>query len=139
MELRSTIEHQSSVLDIYSRSYSDDFKSVFSVIPAAMAIVDLDGYILETNPALDRYLEYEPGTIKGMHFKEITHADDIERDTALFVRVVSQEIPSYTFRKRYICRSGKVISAQLGVTPIIRDSKVVRIIGMFGEIKTPDG
>jgi signal transduction histidine kinase len=50
-----------------------------------------------------------------MGFQELTHADDVDADVALFEQTLAGEIDSYRLRKRYLCAEGNIVWGDLSV------------------------
>ena len=78
---RAAAEHESTRQAL--RQSESRFRAVFDRAGIGMAVVDLDGRLRETNPALQEMLGYAPDDLEGMSFTEFTHPDDLEPDRAL--------------------------------------------------------
>ncbi len=89
--------------------------------PVGMAIVSLTGDIVTANVALCDMLGYEPETLTGLTFHDITHPDDLARDLRLVERSLAGEIGSYRVTKRYVCADGSILIGDLSVA-LLRDS-----------------
>ncbi len=89
--------------------------------PVGMAIVSLTGDIVTANVAMCDMLGYEPETITGLTFHDITHPDDLARDLRLVERSLAGEIGSYRVTKRYVCADGSILIGDLSVA-LLRDS-----------------
>ena len=90
--------------------------------PIGMTVVDLDGRLLMVNRALSEMLGYDEAELSRYGFQELTHADDLDVDLALFERTLAGEIDSYRLRKRYLHADGHVVWGDLSVA-LVRDSE----------------
>lgn len=97
------------------------FHAVFAASGSGMALVDLDGHPVESNPALCAMLGYSPEELAQKSFLEITHPDDRELDGGLFGELLRRERDSYSIDKRYLRRDGGVSWGSL-VVSLVRDA-----------------
>ena len=95
------------------RSEGGRFREVFDRAMIAIALGDLDGVLVEGNPALHGMLGYEPGELDGRRFAEITHPDDAASDEELYRELVSGNRSYYQDEKRYLRKDGTVVLAHL--------------------------
>ena len=89
--------------------------------PIGMAVVAPDGRLLVANRALCEMLGYPVDELTRLGFQELTHADDLDADLALFHRTLAGEIDSYRVRKRYLHADGHVVWGDLSVA-VVRDA-----------------
>lgn len=94
------------------------FRAIFEGTSAGIAIVSLDGGLFQTNPALRALLGYDEEELKGMHFTDITHPGDVEKDLELYRELTEGERDSYQIEKRYIRKDGSLLWARLNASPI---------------------
>ncbi|WP_197025363.1 sensor histidine kinase [Nocardioides sp. URHA0032] len=83
--------------------------------PIGMAVVDLGGRLVMVNRALAEMLGYDEAGLSRQGFQELTHADDLDADLALFHQALAGEIDSYRIRKRYLHSAGHVVWGDLSV------------------------
>lgn len=101
----------------------------FENAPIGMAVVDLDYRFRRVNSALCDALGYTAEELLELKFVDITHADDIARDTSLADKLFRGEIPSYRIEKRFVKKDGAV--AWLDVTALmIRDDNGNPLYGL---------
>jgi PAS domain S-box-containing protein len=103
--------HASVVLDRIERQEAlrrseQRFRGLFEEAAIGIALMDTDGYVHDANPALQRMSGYDIETMRGMHFTDVTHPDDLEREQALATELVNGEIESYELEKRFIDHDG---------------------------------
>jgi diguanylate cyclase (GGDEF)-like protein/PAS domain S-box-containing protein len=83
--------------------------------PIGIAIVSLEGVLLESNDAFCRLLGYGRGELSGLTFQAITHPDDLALDVAHVEDLLAGGAETYRIVKRYLTRHGEPIWAQLTV------------------------
>jgi PAS domain S-box-containing protein len=110
VELLAT--HASVVLDRIERQEAlrrseQRFRGLFEEAGLGIALMDTDGYVRDANPALQRMSGYALDTLQGMHFAEVTHPDDLEREQALADKLVRGEVDSYELEKRFVDDGGE--------------------------------
>ena len=89
--------------------------------PIGMAIVGLDGVLLEANDAFCRLLGYGRGELTGLTFQALTHPEDLAIDVAHVEMLLAGGAETYRMVKRYLTRTGAPIWAQLTVA-LARDA-----------------
>ena len=93
--------------------------------PIGIAIVSLDGVLLESNEAFCRLLGYGRGELSGLTFHAITHPDDLALDVAHVEELLAGGAETYRIVKRYLTRNGDPLWAQLTVA-LARDTSARR-------------
>jgi PAS domain S-box-containing protein len=81
--------------------------------PVAVAHNSLDGRFEYVNKAFCDLVGYDRAELSARTWQDITHPDDIQRDSAAAGRVVAGEVPHYTIEKRYIRRDGSIVWVNL--------------------------
>lgn len=94
------------------------FRTIFERAGVGISLIDLEGRMVATNPALQRLIDYPEDELRGKPFVEITYPDDVAMDQQLFNELVAGERDVYQIEKRYIRRDGRVIWVRLTVTMI---------------------
>lgn|GEM_PF-6334987 len=105
-----------------SNLFDIQFKGTFQNANIGMAIVSLDGKILEANNSFCAFLDLNNIEIKNTTFQEITHPEDLLLDTKQLRRCLAGEISSYTIEKRYFNKIGNTVWGRLTAT-LIRDNE----------------
>lgn len=98
------------------KTSAETFSSAFNYSGIGMAIVGIDGKLLDVNAALCQMTGYSREELQQLTFQQITHADDLEGDLALMRKTLRNEISTYTLDKRYITKNKKIILVQLTVS-----------------------
>lgn len=83
--------------------------------PIGMAVVSPDGRLLTVNRSLCEMLGYSEEALLRLGFQDLTHADDLDADLALYRRTLAGEIDSYRVAKRYLHADGAVVWGDLSV------------------------
>ncbi len=117
---RAAAEHESTRQAL--RQSESRFRAVFDRAGIGMAVVDLEGRIRETNPALQEMLGYARDELEGMSFTEFTHPDDLEPDQALARELFAGKRDLYAQEKRYITRDGRLLWGKLTAS-LVRDEQ----------------
>ncbi len=105
-----------------------DLKDVFENVGFGISLVNADGIHIETNTLLTKMLGYTREELLKMHFKSITHPDDIDNDLKWFKQLIGGKKKSYQLDKRYVKKDGEIVSAKLTVTTIRDKSKKIKYI-----------
>jgi PAS domain S-box-containing protein len=94
------------------------FHAVFDRGAIGIAMIDADLRFERVNPLLARMLGRSEGELAGMKVSDVTHADDAEKGSRLALSLFRNEIPYYSFEKRYIHKNGHIIWVRLTATSI---------------------
>ncbi|TAL22554.1 MAG: PAS domain S-box protein, partial [Aquabacterium sp.] len=97
------------------------WQQAFDHSAIGQACTGLDGRFLEVNDRFCRFLGYDRAELLRMTFRDLTHADDLAASTDLTRRLVSGEIGSGRYEKRYRHADGRTIWADVTVTAIRDD------------------
>lgn len=96
------------------------FRHAFDFAATSMCMASLEGKFLKVNNAFVNLLEYTEEEVTNFHFNDITHPDDKAIGLSAIHSLISNNIESISFEKRYITKSGKTKSAQVSVS-LVRD------------------
>ena len=112
------------------------FRTVFEDSVMGIALLDTQGQILASNPALQDLLGYSEEELYGMTFTDCSHPDDAEEDRGLYQTLVSGELGYYQVEKRYVRRDGEVRWSELTVSRVRRkeDPGASHVIAMVEDI-----
>ncbi|WP_420467359.1 diguanylate cyclase [Panacagrimonas sp.] len=91
------------------------FRLIFENAPMGLAMVGLDGQLLDVNTSLCRLLGYTEKELLGKSFQEITHPDDLDADLENVKLLTDGKAKSYRMEKRYFHSLGQEVLAQLDV------------------------
>ncbi|HEY6689634.1 MAG TPA: PAS domain S-box protein [Rubrobacter sp.] len=85
------------------------FRAVFDRAAIGMALVNAEGRLMESNPALQEMLGYSDELLRGMHFADLTHPEDVVADAARFEELVAGDIDRFRLEKRYVRKDGSLM------------------------------
>ena len=103
--------------------YTSDarFRAVFDAAAVGMGVGDVDGHILEVNPALLNMLGYSAEEMRRMRVGQLTHPDDMESVWELYQALVEGQHDHFQTEKRYFRKDGGTIWCHLTLS-LIRDA-----------------
>ena len=105
------------------------FRSIFAEVPVGIAVVDLEGHLLQVNKSFSEMLGYGEQELIGSSLLAITHPDDVGADMLLAGKALSGEIASYKVEKRYLKKNEETLWADLTAT-ILRNQRGEAIYGL---------
>jgi diguanylate cyclase (GGDEF)-like protein/PAS domain S-box-containing protein len=95
------------------------FEATFTGTLTGMLMTDLDGRILDANPAIQELLGYDAGELTGRHASEFVHPEDRDLIRSDFVNA-AEDIESLRLDHRFVRRDGEVRWVDSSVT-FVRD------------------
>lgn len=96
------------------------FRTIFEEAGIGIALVDADGRISRTNPALEYMLDRPAEELIGRRFAEFTHPGDVKKELPLFAALVQGAMQRYRIEKRYIRPDGGIVWGRLVVSIVPR-------------------
>ncbi|MGY5847376.1 PAS domain S-box protein [Salegentibacter sp. HM20] len=111
------------------------FKAAFEYSPNGMGVVSIDGEWLMVNQNLASIFGYTKEEFVHKTSRDLTHPDDLYKDSPQLKALLNREIDTYSVEKRLIHRSGKTVFGLLNVSTIVDDSgKPIYLIGQINDI-----
>ena len=104
------------------RSSEARFRTIFEGATIGIALVDMDGRIVESNPTLERMLGLSREELLHKDFTNFAQPDEADRCQALFKELVAGQRQSIQMDKQYTLADGRLLWGRLTVTPF-RDSE----------------
>lgn len=98
------------------------FRAAFEQANVGIVQASADGRLLLVNPGFCKIVGYPEEEARGMMIRDITHADDYEKEEELTRRLVAGEISGYSLEKRFLRKDGVVIWGQMTATLVRRES-----------------
>ena len=89
------------------------FRVVFERAGIGMAIVDLEGRLLDSNAALREMVGYSEEELADMKFADFTHPEDVQADWQLAQELFAGGRDFYQMEKRYVRKDGRVVWGRL--------------------------
>jgi PAS domain S-box-containing protein len=97
------------------------FRAIFDAAPIGIALADLDGYIVESNRALQQLLGYSAEEFQTVALPTITQSDDPSADLRLVRELVAGQRDAYQIDRRFLRKDGGVIWGRLTVSLVRTD------------------
>jgi len=91
---------------VVEHSDADAYRLIVRETPTAIALLDLDGLVIEVNPATERLLGYSRDEILGEPCEPFTHPDDHAVELPLLRALLQGERDEYELEKRYVRKDG---------------------------------
>lgn len=111
------------------------FKAVFDCAGVGIALIDPNGPILHSNPALQQMLGYSAAELSQPANLTITHPDDRALTQARMADLLGGRLDSTRLEKRYLHKNGSTVWADLSITPIrTEQGQPVAFIGAMVDI-----
>lgn len=114
------------LLDIIPVAY----ETIFEEAPIGMALLSLDGMLLQVNKAFCGMVGYGERELTGRRLAVITHPDDVGKDGLLAAQMLKGAICSYKVEKRFVRKDRETLWADLTAT-ILRNHDGRAIYGLL--------
>ena len=110
-------------------------REIIEASPHGIVLLDLEGVVLEVNPAMERLLDHPRDEIVGNPCAPFTHPDDHAAELPHLEAVLEGRSDGYTIEKRYLRRGGEPVWARLELR-LIRDEegKPLRLLALIEDI-----
>jgi len=103
------------------RDSEQQFRVAFTHSAIGMALVSLEGDLLQVNAALCHMLGYPETELLSMKLQVLTVAEDLALDLAYVRKAIAGQISHYEVEKRYFHRDGRIVWALL-TAALVRDA-----------------
>ena len=108
------------IAESQAKEREEKFKAIFSHGTVGIARIAIGGKCLEVNKKLCEILGYTEDELMLLSFRDITHPEDLDINTAMAKEMVEKKRDSYSLEKRYIRKDGEVIWCHLSAS-LIKD------------------
>ncbi len=108
-------------------------QAIFKYAPIAIALVDLEGRPLVSNPVFERMMGYRSGEMEGLSFKDFTHPDDLAREEPLYEALLEGRREWYQVEKRNVRSDGQEIWINTYIASIMDESNKPAYFVAIGE------
>jgi PAS domain S-box-containing protein len=116
-----------------------ELRDAFKNSPSGFAIGSLEGNFIEINPAWCQITGYSAHELKQMQFQQITHPDDLEKESAFLQELIDNRRSSYRLKKRYIHKDGSIVWIDLHVALVRdKDNNPQYLIGIIEPTSAPE-
>lgn len=107
---------------------------IIALAPLGVGLVDAEGRAVLTNATLRRMLGYSEEEFATLHFREITHPEDQERNDELFADLMAGRIERFDLDKRFFHRDGHVVWGRLLVAAMPDERGERLAIGLLEDV-----
>jgi PAS domain S-box-containing protein len=98
------------------RETENRFRKIFEEAAHGMSLVNLEGHILDVNPALLKMLGYKKNEMVGKSFQALLMPEDAVRNGRLFKELCEGRRDSYSRETRYRHKDNRVVWGQVTVS-----------------------
>ena len=98
------------------QSSESRFRAVFEQAAVGMARLAPDGRWIQVNQVLCNFFGYTADELCQLNFRDVTDPEDINTDEQIYRQLISGEIDSCRFEKRYLHKSGHSVWALVTVS-----------------------
>lgn len=114
------------------------FRAVFDHAAVGIALLNSDGKMIETNPALREFLGYSASDLHDQRFYHFVPPDDADGLAATVDAIASGAVPDLTVEQRYVRSDGEAVWAALTMSRAVETgaTEPTGIIAMVQDIST---
>lgn len=98
------------------RDSEERYRASFEQAAIGILHTSFQGHIIRCNRQFAAMLGYAPEELKGRPFQEITPPGDQSPSRSFFERMISGELPTVSFEKRYVRKDGELTWVNLTIT-----------------------
>jgi diguanylate cyclase (GGDEF)-like protein/PAS domain S-box-containing protein len=117
---RERLERATKLSERSMREVRERFESAFNNAPIGMALISLDGHLLQVNDALCRITGHTSESLKATTLAAITHPEDVGLDGVSRLQLLMGEVASYQVENRLRHAWGHDVWV-LATTSVVRD------------------
>jgi PAS domain S-box-containing protein len=97
------------------------FSRLFSSAAAGIALCTPNGTFFQANPAFCLIVGYSEEELRGIHFSQITHPDDLPGSAERLRKLLSGEIENFVMEKRLLRKDGETIWVHSSISCVHSD------------------
>jgi PAS domain S-box-containing protein len=97
------------------------FQKIFKEAAIGMSLVDMDGHLLDANPAFLKMLGYKRYEVVGKSYQDLIHPEDSQISAKLFGELGKGKRDAYSKENRYLDKDKRVVWGQATVS-VLRDA-----------------
>ena len=110
------------------------FRAVFDRAAIGMALVNAEGLLIVSNPALQEMLGYGDEELRRMHFADLTHPEDVALDAERFEELVAGDIDRFHLEKRFVRKDGSLMWGGLTSSSVTDTGGPWFMVGMVEDV-----
>jgi len=105
---------------------ADRFKTIYESAGIGIGLIDMNGTLLESNPAFQTFLGYTEEELRSMQFLDFTHPADAPRNWMLFRELTGSQRRKFQMEKRYLRKDGSIVWGRVTATLVASAGKPPR-------------
>ncbi|HEU4580002.1 MAG TPA: PAS domain S-box protein [Polyangiaceae bacterium] len=105
----SELKHTEEAL----RRSEAEFRVVFERAAIGMALLDAQGKVARSNPALQQFLAYTELELRWLSFADLAHPDDRGRELEFHRDLLERQLDAYRGEQRYRRKNGDIVWGRL--------------------------
>jgi PAS domain S-box-containing protein len=110
-------------------------RTIFDSAAIGIALTDVEGRILESNPALQAMLGYSDGELRSLTFTDLAHTEDAAANRGALQDLIAGAQQELHLDQRYIRKDGQAIWARVTVSLArASEGEVLFAVGMIEDI-----
>ena len=114
----TAIAIQRILIENESRETQARYQSIYKESPVGIVTVGADLKFISANAEFCRFIGYSENELTNIRFTDITHPENLNRDSENIKKLLADEISVYNTIKKYIRKDGDVVSAKVVVNKI---------------------
>jgi diguanylate cyclase (GGDEF)-like protein/PAS domain S-box-containing protein len=109
-------------------------RAVFNQAAIAIALLDLDGFFVEVNPAVERLLGYDGVGLIGRRWNAFSPPEDMENTAQMIQALRTHERENVTVEQRFVRHDGRVLWTMLTISRVDNPTGSAGLIAMLQDI-----
>jgi diguanylate cyclase (GGDEF)-like protein/PAS domain S-box-containing protein len=97
------------------------FEATFASALTGMVLIDLDGRVIDSNPAIQALLGHSHAELAGRRLSGFVHPAERRRTRAAYRRMIAKDESSLRLQHRFVSRDGEVLWVDASAS-LVRDS-----------------
>jgi PAS domain S-box-containing protein len=118
-------------------SSEERFRAIFESTTLGIKVLDLDGNILQTNPAFQRMLGYSNAEFFGRHYTDFLFPADIPQALKLLKDLKISGATQYLFEHRAVTKDNSIVWVKTTFSPVYTSNgnrKMAYIVGILENV-----
>lgn len=92
-----------------TRNNEDTLRAIFENAGVGIVLCNIDGHFTRVNNKFCEITGYTPAELIKLNVLDITHHEDLSKESGLIDDVISGTLSTYTIEKRYVKKNGSII------------------------------
>ncbi|TVQ55391.1 MAG: PAS domain S-box protein [Spirulina sp. DLM2.Bin59] len=130
----AALQGQQENLEAYIQERDSLFASIFENAGIGIGLTNLDGYIIDSNPALQKLLGYSNEELQKLHFSEYTYPEDLDADLDKVMEIIEGTRDNFAMEKRYIRKDQSIVWARMTLCSIRKNGELLYTFCMTEDI-----